>query len=120
MAEASRVSSTARALGDTLAALADALAQARPDAVAAGVDDIDARVRDFQEAAAEAVTGGASLPPEDAARVSEALARCRRLGVSLSLLARPFLPPPEAPHGYDPVGQPLSSPGEGAFLTTRV
>ena len=120
MAAASRLSTTARALGDTLDALADALAQARPDAVAASAPDIEARVRDFQVASVGASPSGDRLSPEDAERLTDALTRCRRLGVSLSLLVAPFAPPPVSPHGYTPVGQPLPPGGEGTFLTARV
>lgn len=120
MAQASRVTITATALGETLDRLADALAQARPEAVADGAADIEARVRDFQGAAAAAVADGSSVGPADVAPVTRALTRCRRLGASLTLLTRPFAPHPDAPHGYGPVGQPLSANGEGTSLTARV
>ena len=120
MAQASRVSITASALGDTLEALAAARAQARPDAVAVGAIDIETRVRDFQDAAADAAATGSVVAPADVARVQRALVRCRRLGASLTLLARPFAPSPDAPHGYGSVGQPLPTGGEGTSLTARV
>lgn len=120
MAEASRLSTTACALGLALDALADALAQVRPEGVAASETDIEACAREFRAAAADAVASGDRLAPIDALRVSAALARCRRLGVSLSLLAGPHTPPPDSPQGYSPVGQPLATGGEGAFLTARV
>lgn len=120
MAQASRVSSTASVLGDTLDRLADALAHAQLDAVAAGVEDIEMRVRDFRDATAEAAAAGMSVSAVEVAPLTRALARCRRLGASLTLLARPFAPLPDAPHGYGPVGQPLPASGEGTSLTARV
>lgn len=120
MTQASRVRITAGELGETLDRLADALAQARPDAVAAGVVDVEARVRAFQAAAADAVAAGESVTPPEIATLSRALARCRRLGASLTLLTRPFAPSPDTPHGYGPVGQPLPTSGEGYSLTARV
>lgn len=120
MAQASRVIIAASALGETLDRLADALAQARPDAVADRAADIEARMRDFQVAAAEAVATGTPVVPTDLAPMTRALTRCRRLGASLMLLARPFAPLPDAPYGYGPVGQPLSADGEGPSLTARV
>lgn len=120
MAQASRVSIAARALGETLDGLADSLAQARPDAAAAQVMNIDSRVREFQTAAAEAVAAGHPVADEDLADVQHALDRCRRLGASLTLLTRRFAPAPDAPYGYGPVGQPLPQAGEGTSLTARV
>jgi hypothetical protein len=120
MAQASRVSSTARALGETLDALADALAQARPDAAVAQDIDIDRRVRAFQAAAAEAVATGSPVADSDLAAVQRALGRCRRLGASLTLLTRRVAPTSDAPYGYGPVGQPLPLTGEGTSLTARV
>lgn len=120
MAQASRVSITARALGQSLDALADALAQPRPDAAAAQVMEIDSRVREFEAAAAEAVVAGRAVTDDDLAGVQRALGRCRRLGASLTLLTRPFAPASDAPYGYGPVGQPLPLAGEGTSLTARV
>lgn len=120
MAQASRVSIAASALGESLEALADSLMQARPDATAAQVTDIDCRVREFQAAAADAVAAGHALADDDVAGVQRALARCRRLGASLTLLTGRFAPAPDAPYGYGPVGQPLPQAGEGTSLTARV
>ena len=120
MAQASRVSLTARALGETLDALADALVQARSETVAARVDDIDRCVHAFRAAAADALASGQPVAEDDLAGVQHGLARCRRLGASLTLLTRRFAPVPDAPYGYGPVGQPLPTTGEGASLTARV
>ena len=119
MAEASRLSTAARALRGSLDALAETLAQARPEATAAIETEIDACVRDFRGAASVAVTAGETLSPTDADALRLALQRCRRLGLSLSLLSAPFRPDPGTSAGYSPVGHPLPSSSEGAFLTAR-
>lgn len=119
MTEASRLSTTAGALRETLDALADALAQVSPEAMAASETTIEARVREFRHAAAAAVTSGDALAPDQVQAVAVALLRCRRLGASFSLLAGLRTPPSDSPRGYSPVGQPLPHAGEGAFLTAR-
>ena len=119
MTEASRLSTTAGALRITLEALADALAQVRPEAIAASETLIEARTRDFRDAAAAAMSTGDVLTPDEASAVRRALSRCRRLGASVSLLAGPRTPPRDSPYGYSPVGEPLPRAGEGAFLTAR-
>lgn len=119
MSEASRLNTTARALGQALEGLADALAEVRPEAIAASEASIEACVRDFQAASAAAPASGEVLAPASALLVRTALARCRRLGASLLLLAGPRTPPPDSPRGYTPVGQPLPVSGEGSILTAR-
>jgi hypothetical protein len=119
MAEASRLSTTARALRGSLDALADTLALARPEATAAIETEIEARVRDFRDAASIAATAGEQLPLAEVHDVRLALQRCRRLGLSLTLLSTPFRPESVASQGYSPVGHPLPPSSEGAFLTAR-
>jgi len=117
--ETSRLSSTAEALGQALEALADALAQARHESMAACESTIESRARAFRQAAVEAVACGEALQPEQMQVLTAALARCRRLGVSLSLLTGQPAPDAETPRGYTPVGRPLSPGGEATFLTAR-
>ncbi|HTV01662.1 MAG TPA: hypothetical protein VMF13_14035 [Luteitalea sp.] len=119
MAEASRLSTAARALRVSLEALADALAQARPEATAHSETDIEVRVRDFRDAAALAATTGEVLPEVEATRVRDALQRCRRLGLSVTMLAGAWHPAPSVAHGYSPVGHPLNAAPEAAFVTAR-
>ena len=119
MTETSRLSTTAHALGLALDALADALAQGRPEAIEASEHQIEARAQAFTQAATDAVRTGDTLAPEQAMAVTAALARCRRLGFSLSLLTGHQPVAADAPRGYTPVGRPLTAPGGGAFLTAR-
>ena len=119
MAEASRLSTAARALWETLEALADALAQAQPEATASTEGDIEARVGDFRDAAMLAVTSGEVLPEGEARRVREALQRCRRLGLSVTMLSGAHRPASATAQAYSPVGQPLTAASEAAFLTAR-
>jgi hypothetical protein len=114
--ETSRLSSTAAALGQALEALADALAQARHESMAACEATIEATAHEFRQAAVEAVATGEALTPEQMHILTAALARCRRLGVSLSLLTGQPVPDSETSRGYTPVGRPL--PGGGATLLT--
>ncbi len=116
---ASRLSSTGDALGATLDALADALAQARHEEFAASEPNLGDRVRAFRDAAAAAAASGESLAPAQLHAITAALQRCRRLGASLTSLTATGRPPVDSPHGYSPVGQPVSPAGEGAFLTAR-
>ena len=51
--------------------------------------------------------------------MTAALTRCRRLGVSLSLLTGQPTPSSDALPGYTPVGQLVSRPDGGTFLTAR-
>jgi hypothetical protein len=105
-------------LGQALEALADALAQARHESMAACESTIEARAREFRQAAVEAVTTGEALAPEQMQALTAVLARCRRLGGSLSLLTgQP--PDPATPSGYTPVGRPLSPGGGATYVTAR-
>ena len=119
MTETSRLTVTAHALGLALEALADALAHADVSAITASEQTLEVRTEEFRAAAAAAVAAGDSLAPTAAVIMTTALSRCRRLGFSLSLLAGPAAPPPDAPHGYTPVGRPLSAADGGTFLTAR-
>lgn len=116
MTQASRLRTTACALGDALDALADALTRARVETVA---NDMAARVRDFQAAAAGLGPDVDDATAFEVARVAEALARCRRLGASLTLLTRPYVPA-DLPNGYGAIGQLLPPSGEGTSVTARV
>lgn len=117
--ESSRLTTTADALTMALGTLADALAGARPDEVATSEAALATRTLAFQAAVADAVASGEPVTPYMVPAMSAALRRCRRLGHSLSLLARPAPPVPEALQGYTPVGHPLSSADGGSFLTAR-
>jgi hypothetical protein len=117
--ETSRLNATAHALGLALEALADALAHADGAAIAASERSLDVRTEEFRAAAAAAVAAGEPLAPTATVIMTTALSRCRRLGFSLSLLAGPTAPTPDAPHGYTPVGRPLSAADGGTFLTAR-
>lgn len=119
MAEASRLSTAARALRGSLDALAETLAQARPEATAAIETEIAGRVRDFRDAASTAVMARETLSLTEAEELRLALQRCRQLGLSLSLLSAPLRPDAGTSPGYSPVGHPLPSSSEGAFLTAR-
>ena len=119
MAEASRLSTAARALRVSLEALADALAQARLEATADSQTDIEACVRDFRDAATLAMTSGEVLTEAEARHVRDALQRCRRLGLSVTMLAGAWQPTPSVAHGYSPVGHPLTAAPEAAFVTAR-
>ena len=119
MTETSRLSTTAQALGQALEALADALAQARPEAIEASRHRIEACAQAFRQAAADAGRTGDSLAPAQAVVVTAALTRCRRLGVSLSLLTGHQIVLADAPRAYTPVGRPLTTPDGGSFLTAR-
>jgi hypothetical protein len=120
MTDSSRLRATAAALREALDTLADALAQPRADAIAASEARIEARAGAFRAAALAALDGGAALASDEALGLQIALRRCRRLGASLSLLARVCTPPPlDSPAGYTAVGQPLSHGDEVPFLTAR-
>jgi hypothetical protein len=117
--EASRLSTTAQALALALETLGDTLAQARYQGMADSETAIDARVGAFRSAALEAAATGEALTPDDARVLTAALSRCRRLGVSLTLLTGSSAPPADAPCAYTPVGLPLSQADGGSFLTAR-
>jgi hypothetical protein len=117
--EASRLSTTAQALGLALEALGDALAQVRHESIVVSEALIDVRVRAFRAAAADAVASGDTLDPDEARGVSEALSRCRRLGSSLAMLTGDRSSFPDSPRGYTPVGRPLSHADEGSYVTAR-
>ena len=119
MTEASRLTTTAQALGLALEALGDALAQVRHESIAVSEALIDARVREFRAAAADAAASGDTLVPDEARVVTEALSRCRRLGYSLAMLTGQRSSSPDSPRGYTPVGRPLSHADEGSFVTAR-
>jgi len=119
VSETSRLSTTADALAQALAALGDALAQADHDAIAACQHAIDTTSGDFRAAAAAASAIGDTLHPAQALSVMAALARCRRLGCSLSLLAGASPMPSESLHGYSPVGRPVAPSDGGTFVTAR-
>ena len=119
MTETSRLSTTADALEQALAALGDALAHADQDAITACQQVIAATSGDFRAAAADASARGDALAPARAVAVMTALARCRRLGFSLSLITGQLPTPSDAPRGYTPVGRPVAAADGGTFLTAR-
>jgi hypothetical protein len=99
--------------------LGDALAQAAPDAIAASEGVIEAASADFCLAAGDARGRGETLPTASAVMVLTALARCRRLGFSLSLITGQPSTPSDAPRAYTPVGRAVAAAGGGTFLTAR-
>lgn len=119
MTETSRLSTTAQALALALETLGDSLAQARYQGMADSETAIDARVGAFRHAALEAAVTGEALTADDARVLTTALSRCRRLGVSLTLLTGSSAAPADAPSAYTPVGRPLSQADGGSFLTAR-
>jgi hypothetical protein len=119
VSETSRLSTTAQALGLAVEALADALVQVRLESIVASEALIDASVRDFRAAVDGAMAVGAAVAPDEARRVAVALARCRRLGHSLSELTGHPRSAPDSPPGYTPVGRPLSHADGGTVLTAR-
>ncbi|AMY10409.1 hypothetical protein LuPra_03639 [Luteitalea pratensis] len=119
MTETSRLSTTADALARALAALGDALAYADQDAITACQHVIEATSGDFRAAAVDGSANGDTLTPAHAVAVMTALARCRRLGLSLSLMAGQSPATLNAPRGYSPVGRPVAQSGGGTFLTAR-
>lgn len=119
MTGTSRLSTTADALAQALAALGDALVQADEGAITACRHAIEATSGDFRAAAAVARTIDEALPPARAIAVMSALARCRRLGFSLSLMTGQSPTPSDAPRGYGPVGRPVAQADGGTFLTAR-
>lgn len=119
MTEPSRLSTTAQALTIALDTLGDALAHARQQGMADSETVIDGHVRAFRSAALEAAATGESLTPADARLLTTALSRCRRLGLSLTLLTGSSASPADAPCAYTPVGLPRSQSDGGSFLTAR-
>ncbi|MGV3516724.1 hypothetical protein [Luteitalea sp.] len=119
MTETSRLSTTAAALEQALGTLADALAHVREDGLAASEAVLAERTLAFQAAVADAGPRGDVLAPDRVRAITAALARCRRLGCSLSLLIGAPASSSDVPRGYTPVGQPLSSGDAGIFLTAR-
>jgi hypothetical protein len=117
--ETSRLDTTACALASALDALGDALARADAAAIAGSESALGACVGTFRRAAADALGSGATLTPAALAAVTSALSRCRRLGLSLTLLTGTSPAPCDAPQAYTPVGLPLLAPDGGAFLTAR-
>jgi hypothetical protein len=119
VSETSRLSTTADALARALAALGDALVQADDRAIAACEQVIEATSGDFRAAALDAGPVDDALSPASAVAVMSALARCRRLGFSLSRLTGQSPTPSDAPRGYGPVGRPVAPADGGTFLTAR-
>lgn len=119
MTESSRLTTTAEELAQALETLAEALAHARPDAIAASEAALEAGTIAFRAAVAGAAAGGEATEPDVALVVSAALARCRRLGLSLTLLAGPTAPAAEGPTGYTPVGRPRSAADGLSLVTAR-
>jgi len=100
--------------------LGDALVQADEAAITGCQHEIAAASRDFHAAAAAAATGrGDTLDASRAVTLMTALARCRRLGFSLSLLLGTSPAPADSPRGYSPVGRPVVPADGGTFLTAR-
>jgi hypothetical protein len=113
------LSTTADALALALEDLGDALAQADVAAIAASEALIETRSGAFRAAAAQATTAGDTLPPSLSEAISRALARCRRLGLSLDRLTGQPATRPDDPRGYTPVGRPVAQANGGTFLTAR-
>jgi hypothetical protein len=110
---------TAHALASALDALGDALAQADAAAIADSESVLGACVGAFRSEATHAIGSGAILANDAIAAMTSALSRCRRLGLSLTLLTGASAEPVDAPQAYSPVGRPLSSSDGGTFLTAR-
>lgn len=119
MTDSSRLTTSADALATVLHALAEALAQARPDDLATSQAAVEAGALAFRAAVAESAASGLRAAPDLATAVTGALMRCRRLGLSLSLLAGPTSPSADAPLGYTPVGRLVSSADGTSLLTAR-
>ena len=119
MPETSRLDTTARALVSALDALGDALAQADVAAIADSESMLGACVGAFRSEATDALASGTPLTPGAIAAMTSALSRCRRLGLSLTLLTGASTTPVDAPQAYTPVGRPLLASDGGSFLTAR-
>jgi len=99
--------------------LGDALVQADEAAITGCQHEIAAASGDFHAAAAGAGRRGDTLDAACAVTLMTALARCRRLGFSLSLLLGTSPAPADSLRGYSPVGRPVVPAGGGTFLTAR-
>ena len=119
MTDGSGLSASARALSGALEALATALASVQPGAVAAAEVHLERCVAAFQSAARASTATGEVLAPRDAYAVTAALARCRRLGGSLSLFTAAWRTLPQPPVSYGPVGHLVSRPRDGQLVTAR-
>ena len=117
--ESTRMRAAAHALAQALESLAEALAHGRAEQIAASEAALEAGTMGFRAAVADATACGNTEASQMATVVGTALARCRRLGASLSLLAGPTEFFPDAPKGYTPVGQPRGSTDGVSFLTAR-
>lgn len=118
MTESSRLTTTADALAQALETLAEALAHAQPDQIAASEAALEAGTMAFRAAVADAAACGDD-EQDVALVVSTALARCRRLGSSLTLLTGPTAPAAAGPTGYTPVGRPRSAADGLSLVTAR-
>lgn len=119
MTETSRLDTTACAVASALDALGDALAQADVTAIADNESTLGACVGAFRLEAAHALERGTTLTEGVANDLTSALMRCRRLGLSLTLLAGASPASSDGPQAYTPVGRPLVASDGGAFLTAR-
>ena len=119
MNDSSRLTRAAEALALALDTLGDALAHPRPDAIAAGGAAVEAATLAFRAAAADEGAAAGASAAETALVIAGALGRCRRLGLSLSLLAGPAATLSDAPRGYTPVGRPTCAADGASFLTAR-
>lgn len=113
MADANRLSSSARALAGALDTLADALARVQPDAVVAAERALETRREAFRAASDAAVVTGDGLTACDAYAITFSLARCRRLGGSLALFASCWHTTPQAPTLQGRVGRLVPRTGDG-------
>jgi hypothetical protein len=113
--ETSRLSTQTQAL----ATLGEARARPDHDAITACGRAIEATSADFRAAVADASARGDTLPPAGAVAAMTALARCRRLGFTLSLLGGQPPPVSAGPRGYTPGGRPAAAADGGTFLTAR-
>lgn len=100
-----------------LDALGDALANADVAAIADSEVVLGACVGAFRSDAADALASGVPLTPGAIAAMTSAVSRCRRLGMSLTLLTGTAPAPVDAPQAYTPVGRPLM-PSDGASILT--
>ena len=113
------MTTTTTALAVALEALGDALVQARPDAIEASEALVAARVEAYRRAVAHVASGTViAVAADTLLRLRAALARCRRLGCSLTLITGQASSV-DTPRAYTPHGQPLAAAGGGAFLTAR-
>jgi len=119
MTDGSGLSASARALSGALEALATALACVNPAAIAAAETHLDRCVTAFQAAARASAATGETLAPRDAYAVTAALARCRRLGGSLSLFTGAWRSMPQPPVAYGPVGHLVPRPEDGQLMAAR-